>query len=403
MTIPLAFGAILIVLGFAYASIITGFAIGFWRVLGQPLRVGPAGDGLTVLPFVTVIIPARDEEASIGACVDSVLACDYPEDRFEVIVVDDLSEDATPQIVRRIAASLAPLAPAGDIADDEPPLERLRLLQMPENLERTQAHKKRAITKAIDHASGEIILTTDGDCVVPRGWIKDMAAAFDEDTALVSGPVLYPVGGTPARHVQALEFMGLVAVGAGAIGAARPNLCNGANVAYRRDVFESMGGFAGIDHLTSGDDELLMQKMAYGTDWKIRFCASRDATVITEGSPTLWSFFEQRRRWASKGQHYPHAPLRWTIIVIYAFYVALLAAVLALPFGAVPLAAVAGALMLKVVPEALLLGRAALHFGRARLMGYFPFVQPLHLLYIVVMGAAGAAGGYTWKGRKIAR
>jgi cellulose synthase/poly-beta-1,6-N-acetylglucosamine synthase-like glycosyltransferase len=393
----------LIALGVAYAVVIGDFALGFRSVTRQRGTIGPAGDGLRALPFVTVVVPVRDEEASIARCLESILACDYPEDRFEVIVVDDLSEDATPAIVRSMAKALAPLATAGSVPDDDPEPVRLRLLQMPENLERTQAHKKRAITKAVDHASGEIILTTDGDCVVPRGWIRDMATAFDDDVAMVSGPVLYPVGGTPARHVQALEFMGLVAVGAGAIGAGRPNLCNGANVAYRRDVFDALGGFSGIDHLTSGDDELLMQKIAYGTAWRVRFCASRDATVVTDGAPTLWSFFQQRRRWASKGRHYPHPPLRAKVAAIYAFYVALLAASVAGPFGAVAMPAVIAAWALKMAPEAALLGPAASHFGRVRLMAYFVLVQPVHVLYIVVMGAAGAAGGYTWKGRRIAR
>jgi len=411
-----ALAGALLGLGTVYAGVIGSYALGFRRVRRQraPHRVAE--------PLVSVIVPARDEAGAIGRCLRSVLACDYPADRFEVIVVDDLSEDDTPARVEALMAAVNPAggdgsaAPAPALAAETAapvavaappvaaaPLERLRLLRMPENLDRAQAHKKRAITKAIAHARGEIILTTDADCAVPKGWIRAMAARFDARTALVSGPVLYPVGRTPVRHVQALEFLGLVAVGAGAIGAGRPNLCNGANVAYRKDVFEALGGFEGIDHLTSGDDELLMQKIAYQTPWEVRFCPDREATVLTEGAPTLAAFLQQRRRWASKGGHYPNPALRATVAAIYAFYVALGAAALAAPLVRPLRKPLALALALKVLPEAALLGPACRHFRRGRLMGYFPFVQLLHVPYIVGMGAAGALGGYTWKGRRIAR
>lgn len=391
-------GALLVALGAAYALILGGYAVGFWRVVRQ--RHAPPPDPL---PFVSVVVPARDEAACIGRCLRSVLANDYPADRFEVIVVDDLSEDDTPERVRALMREVNAPALAAAGADEPPPPPRLRLLQMPENLARTRAHKKRAVTKGIAHARGEIILCTDADSVVPRRWIRTMATAFDPETALVSGPVLYPVGHSPARHVQALEFLGLVAVGAGAIGIGQPNLCNGANVAYRKDVFEALGGFAGIDHLTSGDDELLMQKIAYTTPWRVRFCADRRAAVLTEGAPTLRAFFEQRRRWASKGRHYPHRPLRATVGTVFAFYVALVTAALALPVAPALGPFLAASFALKTLPEFALLAQAAHRFRRLPLLAYFLPAQLVQTPYVVLMGVAGALGGYTWKGRRIDR
>jgi hypothetical protein len=428
------FAVALLGLGAVYAGVMGGFALGFRRVRRAEVA-GPTGGGLppvalptngtatngttvngtpsSALPFVSVIVPARDEAAAISRCLRSILANDYPADRFEVIVVDDLSEDETPErvadLMRQVNRHPVPAGIEEAAGGSPPPLapspegERLRLLRMPENLERAQAHKKRAITKGIAHARGEIILSTDADCAVRKGWIRAMAGRFDAETALVSGPVLYPVGHSPVRHVQALEFLGLVAVGAGAIGIGRPNLCNGANVAYRKAVFDALGGFAGIDHLTSGDDELLMQKIAYETSWRVRFCPDREATVLTEGAPTLRAFFEQRRRWASKGTHYPDLTLRATVGAIYVFYVALLAGALALPWAPRLAKPLAGALALKALPEAALLGPACRHFGRGRLMGYFPLAQLAQIPYVVAIGAAGALGGYTWKGRRIAR
>jgi len=392
-------GGALLATGAAYAVIVGGYALGFRRVMREAPVAAPS-----VLPFVSVLIPARDEAACIERCLRTVLANDYPRDRFEVIVVDDLSEDETPQRVRALMEEVnAPALAMAGLEEDAPPPPRLSLLQMPENLERTRAHKKRAVTKGIAHARGEVILCTDADCAVQKGWIRAMAGAFAEGTALVSGPVLYPVGRSAARRIQALEFLALVSIGAGAIGIGRPNTCNGANVAYRKAVFDALGGFAGIDHLTSGDDELFMQKVAYETAWDVRFCAHPRAVVLTEGSPTLGAFFEQRRRWASKGQHYPHPPLRATLLAIFLFYAALLVSLLALPFTPALAGPVAGAVALKTIPEAALLAQATRRFGRAWLMAYFLPAQLLQLPYVVIVGVAGALGGYTWKGRRIAR
>lgn len=174
-------------------------------------------------------------------------------------------------------------------------------------------------------------------------------------------------------------------------------------MAYRKDVFEALGGFSGIDHLTSGDDELLMQKIAYTTDWRVRFCADPEAGVLTEAPGSARAFFEQRRRWASKGAHYPHPALVAMIAAIYAFYVALLGGLLALPFAPGLAVPVLGVLALKAIPEAALLGPACQHFGRGRLMALFLPAQLLQIPYFVAMGAAGALGGYEWKGRRVAR
>lgn len=378
--------AALVFLGVIYAGIILAFAVGIRRVLSRkPVPFFDTQD----LPFVSVIIPARDEEAFVAACVQSVLQNDYPVDRFEVIVVDDLSEDETATIVR-------------DLAENQSP-GRLRLLQMPENLERSRAHKKRAISKGIELSSGSIILTTDADCIVAPSWIRTMVASFDESTAFVAGPVAYHLKPSIIQRAEALEFMSMVAVSAGAIGIKRPNMCNGANVAYRKDVFGDLGGFTGIDHLTSGDDELLMQKIAYTSPWDVHFCPDMGALVQTDGVPTFRAFYEQRRRWASKGAHYPHLPLRLTVLAIYLFYVVLFLGMLLWPFGLFSGTALLTGLLLKIIPESLLLGITSRQFNRSRLMWLYLPLVPFQTLYVVVMGLAGAAGNYEWKGRRIAR
>jgi cellulose synthase/poly-beta-1,6-N-acetylglucosamine synthase-like glycosyltransferase len=364
-------------------------------------------------------VPARDEASVIERCLAGILACDYPPERFEIIVVDDLSVDETPALVERLAhrvnaSARTPVAILADGSDEEPAVarERVHLLRMPENLERARAHKKRAIEKGVAQAEGDIILTTDADCLVPRGWIGTMAACFDdilldaEDarvTAFVSGPVLYRVERGGLMKMQALEFLGLVSFGAGVIGLGQPVTCNGANVAYRKDVFESLGGFSGIDHLTSGDDELLMQKVARETPHRVRFCSAPAAAVETDGLRTLAGFVQQRRRWASKGIHYPSAGLVGSLAVVYLFHVALVAGALTLPFVPELTPIVVGAFALDLLAATALAGQAAVHFGRPGLLAWLIPTEILRLPYFVLIGIAGAFGGFEWKGRRIRR
>ena len=402
----------ILVLAVIHAGLLAAAAVGLRRALRRPTPILAAEP-----PFVSVIIPARDEADVIERCLRSVLACDYPADQFEVIVVDDLSNDDTPAIVERVAARVNAGTPAlalagADEDDDTPAPERLRLLQMPENLERTRAHKKRAIEKGIEHARGEVVLTTDADCRVPRGWIRTMAATFEDIgddheservTAFTSGPVLYHVERHPLMQMQALEFLGLVAFGAGVIGLGHPVTCNGANVAYRRDVFLALGGFSGIDHLTSGDDELLMQKVARETPHRVRFCGAREAAVETDGLRTVRGFLQQRRRWASKGMHYPALGLVAMLGVDYLYHVAMVAGALSLVFTPALAPAVAAGLVLGLAGGLAMTGQAAAHFGRTKLLAWAVPTEILRLPYFVAIGIAGAFGRFEWKGRRVQR
>ena len=368
-----------------YAGVMLAFAYGFQRMKRKSQRI--SSQPPTSYPSVSVIIPARDEAHVIARCLHSVFACDYPPDKLEVIVVDDLSKDDTPQIVQELQRQYA----------------SLRLLHMPENLPRTRAHKKRAIEKGIYQATGDIIMTTDADCIVPREWIKRMVAHFQPGVSFVSGPVAYLYQQDIWSQILALEFLGLVAIGAGAIGIRRPNMCNGANLAYRKDTFMALGGFSGIDHLTSGDDELLMQKIAEEDPDAVSFCADAQAIVLTEPVQSVRAFFEQRKRWASKGARYPSKTLVLSIAFIYLFYAFLLCAT-ALSIGFPELLPVtAGAWMLKMGSELTLMLPAVRFFNQVRLLKWFIPAQVLQLPYVVLVGLAGTFWSYEWKDRTIVR
>lgn len=393
---------ILVLLGIHYAVVIALFALGLRRILSASSSP-PASKGQPVaLPFVSVIIPARNEERCIAACVESILNCDYPSDRFEVIVIDDASTDKTSEIVSRLrkAYALEGIAPSGEPLDPDIAVhQRLHLISLRQRKNGAAFGKRSALEIGIRTAHGPLILATDADCIVPRGWIRTMALSFKEDTGFVSGPVLYRTEGGTWDRMQALEFLALVAVGAGAIGLDNPILCNGANIAYRKDVYRALGGFGDKVRNAPGEEELLMHTVARSASWQVRFCNSPEAAVVTDPVPTVRDFVHQRARWASLVPRFPHPLLLLSLFGIFYFFVLLIAGTLALPFLPHLWPAVAAAWGLKVFPEFVVVYRACRHFGQSKLLRYFVPAQLLHPLYVVYCATAGVLGRYTWKGQ----
>ena len=388
----------IVILGVFYAVLMGAFVAGLHRTLSAS-----APPATTPRPFVSVVVPARNEENDIDDCLRAILASRYPRDRYEIVVVDDASEDRTAARVRRLQRELETGALAASKADapgasaDEPP--RLRLVQLAE-LDGPSGHKRAAIDRGIKAARSDIILTTDADCTTGPEWIPRMMAHFTKETAFVAGPVLYRTGLSSFGDLQALESLGLVAIGAGAIGIGHPNMCNSANVAYRRAAYEAFSEPVG-GPVSAGDDEILLQRIARETDWEVAFCSAPEAAVHAVPTLSFGAFLRQRRRWAATGAQYPGLLLRASIGAVYVFFLLLLSSLLALPFspGLAPYLLLA--LLLKVVPEGMLLWRSTQHFDRTSLLRYFLPEQLLQIPYVVFVGAAALTGPVYWKGRRI--
>ena len=333
---------------------------------------------------VSILIAARNEEENIARTIDAILNQNYPTSQLELIIVDDHSTDRTSEIVRSY----------GD--------RGVKLLQLQVG-DKLNSYKKYAITKAIEMASGEIIVTTDADCRMGRNWIRTIMAYFDQNNSfLVSSPVAYSEEKSKFEELQTLEFLYLIGLGAAGIGNGNPTTCNGANLAYRRDVFFEMGGFKGIDNLASGDDELFLHKVAEKYADRIGFCKSREAIVYTDAKPDLASFISQRKRWASKSTKYKDKKVIVLGVCIWLFNLALICSLLGflllLPALNWWLLTAFG---LKMLVELLFMIPVLTFAKRSELLKYLPFLTVIHTFYLVYIGVAGNIGKYDWKGRQV--
>ena len=346
------------------------------------LRHAPAAGSQ---PIVSVIVAARDEEKSIGQCLQSLVQQTYPANRYEIIIVDDGSTDMTSSIVRSFSERYS----------------NVHLLSLPAGTERGTGRKPLAIAQGIGQAAGEIILATDADCIAPPRWIQIMVNHFEDNVVFVAGPVSEQASTNFFSKLERLEFLGLITTAAGLIGSGRPIICNGANLAYRRNAFISVGGFGSAGSFN--DDESLMNRMIKRKIGKVVFAPELGAVITTRSSNTMISFLRQRIRWANKRGRYEDTSILVTLIFLYLFFLSFALTALLIPFDQqllLPVLLVFGGKVF--VDYFVLYSGARLFFQRIPIF-HFLIAELLHVPYIVIAAAIGQICSLQWKGREIRR
>ncbi len=368
-----------ILIALIYIYNVFTFVIGWCKLL--PFQYQPS----TAQTKVSIIIAARNEEDNIGRTLDHILAQDYDHSLLEVIVVDDHSTDATSGIVSSYSKF------------------GVKLIKLNESAA-LNSYKKKAVQTAIGQSEGKLIITTDADCSMGPNWLKTVVSYYElNDYKMISSPVTYFEEKNMFERIQTLEFAYLVGLGAAKIGNKTPATCNGANLAYEREAFFEVGGFKGIDELASGDDEMLMHKMAAHYKDKVGFLKNRDAIVFTYAKANLHELIQQRKRWASKTTKYQDKSFTYLSISVWLFSVCILLNVLfAFIFpGNGFTALLLFQLGVKIVMEFIFTGMIIKFFNRTELLILGPIVSVLHNFYMVYIGIVGNTGKYEWKNRMV--
>ncbi|HMI78436.1 MAG TPA: glycosyltransferase [Ferruginibacter sp.] len=345
---------------------------------------------------ISVIIAARNEEENIAACLDSIARQFYPKELFEVIVVDDHSTDKTAEIVSAHRAANLRLISLKDILADQ----------------KLNAYKKKAIETAISQSTGELIVTTDADCIVAQHWLQTLASFYEQyEPAFIAAPVSIDCSNKFIEFFQALDFMTLQGITGASVHKKIHSMCNGANMAYPKKAFEEVGGFARIDDIASGDDMLLMHKIYKRYPGKVMFLKSEDVIVQTQPVNSIGEFFSQRIRWASKAGKYEDKRIFAVLLLVYLVNLLLLvlpiiALIRNVQFSMLNFqCSIIGVwlllLSLKTLVELIFLYPVAKFFNKRSMLWAFPLMQPFHIIYTVIAGWLGSFGSYSWKERKV--
>ena len=323
--------------------------------------------------FISVIIPCKNEEVSLPILLDSLDKLDYDPEKFEVIVVNDNSYDNTTgaDFSHICKYELKVIANAG-------------------------SGKKHAIRSGVAEARGELIVTCDADSTVKPGWLSTIASFYQEyRPAMIIAPVLLSKENGFAPWFQELEFISLQAITAGTAMNRNPVMCNGANMAFSKTVYNKYSANL-RDNLQSGDDVFLLHNIKKNRDMKIMWLESDAATVTTKPSSTFNSYITQRARWVSKAGSYNDiytmglalSTLIAVIMQVTLLFMSITDKIYFQPFIAT--------LLLKSIPDFLLLQAATKRFGSTNLLRWFFPAQLIYPFYVLAIIIRSLISGKEW-------
>jgi cellulose synthase/poly-beta-1,6-N-acetylglucosamine synthase-like glycosyltransferase len=367
---------LLILFGGLYFILIFLFTIGWFRIKKSKSSIDSS-------IMASIIIAMRNEEASILFLLEDLKNQSYPFNKFEILIVDDHSKDMSFELVFNFRKS-NPNIP-------------IKLLTA------KGCGKKEAIKQAVYNSIGDVIITTDADCRIKSNWIASILAAFDNPkTQFVSGPVNYHKEKTLFEKIQSIEFLSLIASGAGAIGIKLPLMCNGANLAFKKNVFIEINGFEGNSKLASGDDVFLLHKIkkVYGAS-AIRFLKSRDAIVYTEALKVFNNLLRQRKRWVSKSTAYKDGFTITTGIVVALFNSLIIFSLFCGIINFRFLELVVYSIIFKVIIDFVLMFSVGSFLQRKSLMWIYLPIQLIYPVYTSLITFLAFFTKNEWKCRKI--
>jgi cellulose synthase/poly-beta-1,6-N-acetylglucosamine synthase-like glycosyltransferase len=238
--------------------------------------------------------------------------------------------------------------------------------------------------------------------MVNANWLQQYDAFISkEQSVFVAAPVMFTNDHSFLSVFQLLDFMSLQGITAAAVSAGHHTMCNGANIAYRKDVFYEVGQFAGIDQIASGDDMLLMYKIKQQYPDKLGYLYSHESIVTTAPMPDWKSFLNQRIRWASKADKYQDKSLFWVLALVYALNALLLLLFFVGWFAENGLWNWLLLVIAKTFIELSLMIPVAKFYKQLPALRWFPLMQPFHIGYTVIAGWLGKFGTYQWKGRTV--
>ena len=327
------------------------------------------------LPFVSIVIPMRNEEKFIKTTLEALSAQKY-EGEYEIIVVNDRSTDKSAEIARSF--------------------KNCKVIDIPLDSPVIASPKKRALNTGFLAAKGEFLLLADADCIPPENWLNSMAACYANGASVVQGSKANNGSNNFLHAYQKLETLGFTLIEAAGYNRGKPLVASAASLGYSRDLFFKCGGFEGLYDIASGDDDMLIHRMAKvkGTT----FAYNWDASAVMPTAPVdSWkALLQQRARWGSNGAKYENKFYSAFLFCIYAFFVWLFICPWFVGFGLLPVYFLIP-FAVKFFADFLLLFTGALKLKCVKLLWCLPFVEIVQIPLFTAAVPIGSLGLYRWK------
>lgn len=324
----------------------------------------------------SIVVPFRNEVENLPKLLYSISLLDYPKNLFEVILVDDASD------------------------------EKLRItnyeFQIIDNVRKSNSPKKDAINTAILVAKNDWIITTDADCIVPKDWLLTLDAFIVKNNPkMIASSVAFCNKNNFLAGFQTMDMLSLQGTTMGSFGNNQAFMCNGANFCYQKEFFKTINGFEGNTDIASGDDVFLLQKAIKVAPNEVCFLKSEKTIVQTKTETTWCDLFQQRVRWASKTANYSSFYSKKLALSVLLMNLIWLVVVLGYFLELIQLDCFLVVVLTKIVADFTLIYPTSLFF-KSRLYWYLlaGFVYPF---FSVGVAFFSIFGKYTWKGREFSK
>jgi cellulose synthase/poly-beta-1,6-N-acetylglucosamine synthase-like glycosyltransferase len=371
-----------VIIASLYCIIIIAFSIGFHLVDDFEL------EKITRTTKFTVIIPFRNEEKALLSLLMSIKQLNYPQELFEIIFVDDGSEDGSVEFINEFINRRPFDCAQGDI-------------KVLNNNRKTGSPKKDAINTAIAKSNFDWIITTDADCSLPKNWLLTFDAFIQKNKPkLIVAPVTYTTNNRFIEQFQLLDFLSLQGSTIGGFGINKPFLCNGANLCYSKQAFKEVNGFEGNASIASGDDIFLLEKISASYPKKVHYLKSSEAIVKTEPQHNFKELVNQRVRWATKSTAYKNPFSKLVSLSVFAMNALLIILLLTSILGYNSQQFLLFLFVLKFLVDIILIFKTATFFKQLYILKYYLLGSLLYPLFIMFVIIVSLKSGYNWKGRQ---
>lgn len=379
-----------IIITLVYLFLIGRFIYGFDKVPDFKLK------DIAPKTKFSIIIPFRNEAEHLPKLLKSIKALEYPRDLFEVILIDDDSDDDSASVIKKV---LDTRLPSGRQSREKTEITRTNI-SIIQSVNVSNAPKKDAINTGITHSKNPWIITTDADCILPKYWLD----SFDEyiqttSCECLAAPVSYTCEHHFLNRFQVLDMLSLQGVTIGGYGIKTPFLCNGANFAYKKEFFNALHGFKGNTHISSGDDVFLLEKAVKASRESVHYLKCGQAIVSTQTESSWKGLKAQRVRWAAKTSAYKNGFGKLAGGIVLLMNGLILTLFLLSLFGNFNVHILGYILMIKFSIDFYLIYKSAVFFDQKNVLRTYLFGFILYPFFSVYIAFISMFTGFKWKDR----
>lgn len=353
-----------------YTLAIMALIYGFTKI-----KTTEHSSGLAQTSF-TIVVPFRNEAHNLPILLDSLVKLEYPTHLFEVLLVDDNSTDGFQLSNLPFKATILP------------------------NHRTSNSPKKDAITTAIKIVKSNWLITTDADCILPKKWLSNLDQYIqNQDVDMIAGAVTYTGNHSFLHHFQQLDLTSLQGATIGSFGLGKGFMCNGANLAYTKAIFEELNGFEGNNSIASGDDVFLLQKAIARYPEKVHYLKSSNNIVQTQAVNSWKALFYQRVRWAGKTSSYKSSFGKALAVIVFLGNLNWIFVLFLAVFSSFSLVHLLIVCVAKFIVDTILIYRTNNFLTKTK-MRHLLASSLLYPFFSTFVALYSMTGKYEWKGRK---